>query len=550
LLTRLRPLAHNVPTLKCASVQSFTSLSRLQRRVSRDVVTFRPADLQPLASSIARPVQSSTCFDGGEDHRRPMNEIRLHNTLSGQTEPFVPQKPGEVSMYTCGPTVYDYAHIGNYRTFVFQDILRRFLRLRGFRLTHVMNLTDVDDRIIANAAAEGVSIREYTQKFVEAFFEDCKTLSIESPEHWIRATDYIDDMVALIQRLQEKTYTYTGDGSIYYRIAKFPAYGKLSKIDVSGIQAGARVDNDRYEKESARDFALWKAPKPGEHFWDTPIGRGRPGWHIECSAMAMKFLGDTLDIHTGGTDLAFPHHENEIAQSEAATGKPFVRYWLHAEHLLVEGEKMSKSLGNFFTLRDLFAKGYKPSALRFALASVPYRRQLNFTFEGLQQATSAIERLRNFSDRLAQGKFPAGQQPGMAARIAQAKEDFDAGLSDDLNTARALAAAYDFVREANIAIDKGEFRQGDVAAAQEFLATFDRAFAVLADNDAEKLQALGYGDSGGAVSDAEVDKRIEERQAARKRRDFAASDKIRKELADHGILIEDNRDGTVRWKRK
>jgi cysteinyl-tRNA synthetase len=414
----------------------------------------------------------------------------------------------------------------------------------------VMNLTDVDDRIIANAAAEGVSIREYTQKFVEAFFEDCKTLSIESPEHWIRATDYIDDMVALIQRLQEKTYTYTGDGSIYYRIAKFPAYGKLSKIDVSGIQAGARVDNDRYEKESARDFALWKAPKPGEHFWDTPIGRGRPGWHIECSAMAMKFLGDTLDIHTGGTDLAFPHHENEIAQSEAATGKPFVRYWLHAEHLLVEGEKMSKSLGNFFTLRDLFAKGYKPSAVRFALASVPYRRQLNFTFEGMQQATSAIERLRNFSDRLAQGKFPAGQQPGMAARIAQAAQEFDAGLSDDLNTARALAAAYDFVREANIAIDKGEFRQGDVPAAQEFLATFDRAFAVVADNDAEKLQALGYGDSGGAVSDAEVDKRIEERQAARKRRDFAGSDKIRKELADHGILIEDNRDGTVRWKRK
>jgi cysteinyl-tRNA synthetase len=479
-----------------------------------------------------------------------MNEIRLHNTLSGETEPFVSQKSGEVSMYTCGPTVYDYAHIGNCRTFVFQDILRRFLKLRGFRLTHVMNLTDVDDRIIANAAAKGVSIREYSQKFVEAFFEDCKTLSIESPEHWIRATDYIDDMVQLIQRLQEKTYTYTGDGSIYYRIAKFPAYGKLSKIDVSGIQAGARVDNDRYEKESARDFALWKAPKPGEHFWETPIGRGRPGWHIECSAMAMKFLGETLDIHTGGIDLVFPHHENEIAQSEAATGKPFVRYWLHAEHLLVEGEKMSKSLGNFFTLRDLFAKSHKPSALRFALASVPYRRQLNFTFDGLQQAASAVERLRNFSDRLAQGKFPAGQQPGMAARIAQAKEDFDAGLSDDLNTARALAAAYDFVREANIAMDKGEFRQGDVAAAQEFLATFDRVFAVLQDNDADKLQALGYGDGSGALSDAEVEKLIEERQAARKRRDFAASDKIRKELSDRGIIIEDNRDGSVHWKRK
>ena len=291
-------------------------------------------------------------------------EIRLHNTLSNQTEPFVPQKPGEVSMYSCGPTVYDYAHIGNYRTFVFQDILRRFLKLRGFRLNHVMNLTDVDDRIIANAAAKNVSIRDYTEKFVQAFFADCKTLSIEAPEHWIRATDNVDAMVELIQRLQEKTFTYATEGSIYYRIAKFPNYGKLSRIDVSGIQAGARVDVDRYEKESARDFALWKAPKPGEHFWDTPIGRGRPGWHIECSAMAMKYLGETLDIHTGGVDLAFPHHENEIAQSEAATGKTFVRYWLHAEHLLVEGEKMSKSLGNFFTLRDLFAKGH---ALRVAL---------------------------------------------------------------------------------------------------------------------------------------------------------------------------------------
>jgi cysteinyl-tRNA synthetase len=479
-----------------------------------------------------------------------MNEIRLHNTLSGQTEPFVPQKPGEVGMYTCGPTVYDFAHIGNYRTFVFQDILRRFLKLRGFKLNHVMNLTDVDDRIIANAAAAGVGIREYTQKFVAAFVDDCKTLSIESPEHWIRATDYIDDMVALIQRLQEKSYTYASEGSIYYRIAKFPAYGKLSKIDMSGIQAGARVDVDRYEKESARDFALWKAPKPGEHYWDTPIGRGRPGWHVECSAMAMKFLGETLDIHTGGIDLAFPHHENEIAQSEAATGKPFVRYWLHAEHLLVEGEKMSKSLGNFFTLRDLFAKGYKPSALRFALASVPYRRQLNFTFEGLQQATSAIERLRNFSGRLAQGKFPAGQQPGMAARIAQAVQEFDAGLSDDLNTAQALAAAFDLLREANIAMDKGEFRQGDVAAAQEFLATFDRVFAVVQDSDAERLRAIGYGDDSGALADAEIEKLVAERQDARKSRDFAASDRIRKELADRGILIEDNRDGSVRWKRK
>src|SRR5271170_7954868 len=479
-----------------------------------------------------------------------MNEIRFHNTLGGKIEAFVPQKPGEVRMYTCGPTVYDYAHIGNFRTFVFQDILRRFLKLRGFKMNHVMNLTDVDDRIIANAAAAGVSIRDYTEKFAQAFFDDCKTLSVESPEHWIRATDHIDDMVKLIQRLQEKSYTYAGEGSIYYRIAKFPDYGKFSRIDVSGIQAGARVDNDRYEKESARDFALWKAPKPGEHFWETPIGAGRPGWHIECSAMAMKYLGETIDIHTGGIDLAFPHHENEIAQSEGATGKQFVHYWMHAEHLLVEGEKMSKSLGNFFTLRDLFAKGYKPSALRFALASVPYRKQLNFTFDGLQQAASSVERLRNFAARLAQGKFPAGKQEGMADRIAEAADEFDAGLSDDLNTARALAAAFDLLRETNIAIDKGDFRQGDVAAVQDFLATFDRVFAVMEDNDAEKLRALGFGPENNGPSDAEIEKLIADRQSARQRRDFAASDRIRKELADRGILIEDSKDGSVRWKRK
>jgi cysteinyl-tRNA synthetase len=479
-----------------------------------------------------------------------MAEIQLHNTLAGKIEKFVPQKAGEVRMYTCGPTVYDYAHIGNYRTFVFQDILRRFLKLRGFKLNHVMNLTDVDDRIIANAAAAGKSIRDYTEKFVQAFFDDCRSLSIEAPEHWIRATDHIDDMVKLIERLQQKTFTYPSEGSIYYRIAKFPEYGKLSKVDLTGIQAGARVDNDRYEKESARDFALWKAPKPGEHFWETPIGPGRPGWHIECSAMAMKFLGDTLDIHTGGVDLAFPHHENEIAQSEAATGKPFARYWLHAEHLLVEGEKMSKSLGNFYTLRDLFAKGYKPSALRFALASVPYRKQLNFTFDGLQQATSSVERLRNFADRLKQGKFPAGKQKGMAARIAKAADEFDAGLSEDLNTARALAAVFDLVREANIAMDKGEFRQGDVSAAQEFLATFDKVFAVMEDNDGEKLRALGFGRPESGPGDTEIDKLVAERNAAKKKRDFVTADRIRKELADRGIIIEDAKDGSVRWKRK
>jgi len=479
-----------------------------------------------------------------------MHELRLHNTLSGKTEAFVPLRTGEVKMYTCGPTVYDYAHIGNFRTFVFQDILRRYLKQRGLNLTHVMNLTDVDDRIIANAAAAKVGIREYTEKFAQAFFADCKALSVEAPEHWIRATDHVPEMVELIERLQDKAFTYDSEGSIYYRIAKFPEYGKLSKIDLTGIQAGARVDNDRYEKESARDFALWKAPKPGEHSWETEIGKGRPGWHIECSAMAMKYLGETLDIHTGGIDLAFPHHENEIAQSEGATGKPFVRYWLHAEHLLVEGEKMSKSLGNFFTMRDLYGKGYKPSALRYALASVPYRRQLNFTFDGLQQASSSVERIRNFATRLQQGKLPAGSPKGMKERAARALDDFDAGLADDLNTAVALAATFDFVREANIAMDKGDFGQEDVAAAEQFLHAFDEIFAVAKDNDGEKLREMGFAVTHSEIDDAQVEARVAERQAARQQRDFVKSDEIRKELAERGIIIEDRKDGSVRWKRK
>ena len=479
-----------------------------------------------------------------------MGEIQLQNTLTGRKEPFVPLHPGEVRMYTCGPTVYDFAHIGNFRTFVFQDILRRFLRRKGFRVQQVMNLTDVDDRIIQNAAAAGVGIREYTDKYIRAFLEDTGTLSLEPPEQLVRATDHIEDMVALIRRLSEKTFTYTSDGSIYYRIAKFPGYGKLSKIDMSGIQAGARVDVDRYEKADARDFALWKAPKPGEHFWETPIGAGRPGWHVECSAMAMKYLGETLDIHTGGVDLTFPHHENEIAQSEAATGKPFVRFWLHAEHLLVEGEKMSKSLGNFYTLRDLFAKGHKPSTIRFLLASVPYRRQLNFTMDGLQQAASSVERLRNFVSRLETEKFRAGQSETLAARVRQAEEEFDRGLEDDLNTAQALAAVFDLVRDANTAMDRGEFRQGDAPAVLAAMKDFDSILAVLKHDDAEKLRALGFRTAPAGLNDAEIGKLVEERQAARKRRDYQLSDRIRQQLAERGIILEDTRDGGVRWKRK
>lgn len=462
----------------------------------------------------------------------------------------MPGTPGQVRMYSCGPTIYDFAHIGNFRTFVFQDILRRFLQSQGFRLTQVMNLTDVDDRIIQRAAEQGVGIREYTEKFANAFLADCKALQLEAPERWVRATDHIEDMVVLIQKLQEKTFTYLSDGSIYFRIAKFPSYGRLSKIDLAGIQAGARVDVDRYEKTDARDFALWKAPKQGEHFWETAIGPGRPGWHIECSAMAMRYLGETLDIHTGGVDLAFPHHENEIAQSEAATGKQFVRYWLHAEFLQVEGEKMSKSLGNFYTLRDIFAKGHKPSSVRFLLASVPYRRQLNFTFDGLQQAATSVERLRNFQFRIRTGKFPPGQNASLFQRTAQAQQEFNSGLCDDLNTAQALAAIFDLVRDLNTAMDKGDFCEGNVPLVTEALAQFERIFAVLEDEDAARLSELGMVGEVNRRSDADIESLVRERQAARQRRDFATSDRIRQQLAEDGILIEDSKDGSVRWKRK
>jgi len=479
-----------------------------------------------------------------------MTEIKFHNTLTDRTEPFVPLVKGEVRAYTCGPTVYDFAHIGNFRTFVFQDVLRRYLKSRGYRVIQVMNLTDVDDRIIQKSAAAGVSIRDYTDKYIQAYLDDRRALNLEFPEYIARATEHIDDMVELIQRLTANGFTYTSEGSTYFRISKFPGYGKLSKIDVAGMQTGARVDMDRYDKDNVRDFALWKAPKPGEHFWETPIGPGRPGWHIECSAMAMKYLGETMDIHSGGVDLTFPHHENEIAESEAATGKPFARYWLHAEHLLVDQEKMSKSMGNFATLRELFAHGHKPSSVRFLLASVPYRRQLNFTPESLQGAASSVERLRTFAARIRSGKFPEGTSPEMASRAAKAQEDFDRGLADDLNTAQALAAIFDLVRDVNTAMDRGEFRQGDAAPVLAALESFDAIFAVLHDDDGEKLRALGLAPDSPPLSDAEIEALVAERQAARKRRDFAASDRLRDQLAERGVILEDSRDGGVRWRRK
>jgi cysteinyl-tRNA synthetase len=470
--------------------------------------------------------------------------------MSNRLEPLAPLHPGEVRMYTCGPTVYAYAHIGNFRTFVFQDVLRRFLASQGYRVLQVMNVTDVDDRIIQSAAHAGVTIREYTEKYIQAFLDDIRTLNIQMPEELVRATDHIDDMVALIENLEKKGLTYKSEGSIYYRISKFPEYGKLSKIDVHGMKAGARVDVDQYEKDDARDFALWKAPKPGEHFWETAIGPGRPGWHIECSAMAMKYLGDTLDIHTGGVDLAFPHHENEIAQSEAATGHTFVKVWLHAEHLIIDGQKMSKSLGNFYTLRDLFAQGQKPSTIRFLLLSVPYRRQLNFTEDGLKQAQNSIERLRNFVDRLKSAKFAAGSNTDIVKRVEKAETDFDNGLADDINTALALAAVFDLVRDINTAMDRGDFLQQDAPRVLAAMEKFDAVLAILPDQDAEKLRKLGIGNNEQAMAPETIEALIAERVAAKKRRDFHRSDEIRAQLADSGILVEDTKDGSIRWKYK
>src|SRR5689334_4845829 len=363
--------------------------------------------------------------------------LRFYNTLSQQLEEFSPARDNTVRMYTCGPTVYDYAHIGNFRTFVFVDLLRKCLRANGFRLNHVMNITDVDDKIIRNAVAQHKSLEDYTSVYTKAFLDDCATLRLERPERLAPATEHIPDMVEAIERLSSGGHTYSSDGSTYFRISTFPGYGKLSHNDFSGNLAGARVDVDEYEKADARDFALWKAPKEGEPAWRTPLGPGRPGWHIECSVMAIKYLGETLDIHAGGVDLIFPHHENEIAQSESLTGKPFSRFWLHAEFLMVEGQKMSKSLGNYFTLRDLLGRGYPPEAIRYLLASVPYRKSLNFTMDGLKSASIAIERLRNFKLRLETDQYPAGANELLETRTAAASQAFLDSLNDDVNTAEA-----------------------------------------------------------------------------------------------------------------
>jgi cysteinyl-tRNA synthetase len=464
--------------------------------------------------------------------------LRFYNTLTQQVEPFAPLNGNTVRMYTCGPTVYHYAHIGNFRTFTFEDILRRWLRARGYQLDHVMNITDVEDKIIRNAAAEQKTLAEYTEQYTQAFLDDTAALRLERPERLVKATDHIKEMVHAIQQLSVGGFTYQSDGSVYYRISKFPGYGKLSHNDFSGIRAGARVDVDEYDKGDARDFVLWKAPKDSEPFWESEIGPGRPGWHIECSAMAMKYLGETLDIHAGGVDLIFPHHENEIAQSEAITSKPFARFWLHAEFLNIEAQKMSKSAGNFYTLRDLLEMGYEPEAVRYLLASVPYRKKLNFTFDGLKAAATAIDRLRNFKLRLETDKFSEGVNEKIQERTETSARRFGESLDDDLNTAEALASLFEFVRDANTAMDAGEFRAGNARPATELLAQFDAIFDVL------RASAKQTG-----ISDADVEGLIAERAQAKKSRNFARADQIRQQLLDAGIILEDTKEG-ARWKRK
>ena len=465
--------------------------------------------------------------------------LSIHNTLSGRLEEFRPMIEGEAKFYYCGPTVWDYGHIGNFRSAIAADVLRRYLKFKGLRVTQVMNITDVDDRIIAKAQESGVSLDDYTQKYIDAFWEDFDALGCERPEVAPRATRHIPEMVSIIEKLKARDHAYQSDGSIYYRIKSFPEYGKLSKINFAGnIEGGSeRIDTDKYEKEDARDFALWKAPtKSEEPAWDASIGRGRPGWHIECSAMSMKYLGETFDLHVGGIDLVFPHHENEIAQSEGATGKQFVRYWIHFEHLKVEGETMSKSKGNYYTFRDLTAKGFSAAAIRYFLLSVPCRKQLNFTFDALKGAEKTVASLRDFRARLEEAKTEPGSDEGLHAAIEQALKDFEAGMDDDLNTSVALAAVHDLSREVNTALARRGLREGNKREAIAAISRLDSVLNV-------------FGDTQPQILDAEIQKLIDERQEARHRRDFDRGDEIRDQLAARGIILEDTKDG-VRWKRK
>ncbi|MDX9856789.1 MAG: cysteine--tRNA ligase [candidate division Zixibacteria bacterium] len=461
--------------------------------------------------------------------------LQFKNTLTGKKEDFTPISQGKVRLYTCGPTVYNFAHIGNFRTFMFEDLLRRYLKYKGFQVTQVMNITDIDDKIIRDSQAQGKKLREFTDPYTEAFFQDLDTLGIERAEIYPRATDHISEMVAIIKTLVARGMAYEVDGNYYFKISSFPDYGKLAKIDTATLKPGARVATDEYEKESVSDFALWKAwdEKDGDIYWETEIGKGRPGWHLECSAMSMKYLGDRFDIHTGGVDNIFPHHENEIAQSEGCTGHPFVNYWLHAEHLIVEGRKMSKSLGNYFTLRDLLDKGYSGTAVRYVLVATHYRQQLNFTFQGLDAAAAALQRYNDFIRNLE--SHPGGQSDGSAPEVLRtARERFESELDDDLNISGALGVVFDFIRDMNRLRADGTLSTEDVRAALELIRSFDTVLGFEL-----KTESL----------DEEIERLIAQRTEARRTRDFATADRIRDDLVSRGIVLEDTPQG-VKWKRK
>jgi len=463
--------------------------------------------------------------------------IHVFNTLSRSKEKFIPIESGQAKMYTCGPTVYDYSHIGNMRAFIFEDLVKRWLKYRGYKVTHVMNLTDVDDRTIKAARAQGIPIKQHTERYIQAFFDDITTLGIEKADFYPKATDHIPEMVALIKKLIEKEYAYRSeDGSIYFNISKFKDYGKLARIQVSELKAGARVKVDDYEKEQASDFVLWKAwnVDDGDVFWNTEIGKGRPGWHIECSAMSMKYLGETFDIHCGGVDNLFPHHENEIAQSEAATGKKFVHYWLHNEHLLVEGKKMAKRLGNYFTVRDLTAKGYDPRAIRYLMISTHYRQQLNFTFDGLEAAKKALDRLTNFVQRLREVKVEISE--GKVQELVEKMQvAFENAMDDDLNISVALASLFDLVRDVNNLLDNNQVKRSEAQNILALIKQFDQALGVIGEVKREEKLSK------------QAEELVRRREEARKSKDWKTADEIREQLKAMGVVVEDTEQG-VKWK--
>jgi cysteinyl-tRNA synthetase len=468
--------------------------------------------------------------------------LKLTNTLTRTTDVFAPADGATVRMYACGPTVYDFAHIGNFRTYVFEDVLRRHLRSKPWKLVHVMNITDIDDKIIRKSVELGVDIRTFTAPFTKAFFEDSEKLRVQRPDIITPATDYIPEMIQLVEQLLKSGNAYREGDSIYYRISSFPGYGRLSRLDKRELKVGARIDADEYEKEQPNDFVLWKAPKDDkEPRWTAPFGIGRPGWHLECSAMAMKNLGSTLDIHCGGVDNIFPHHENEIAQSEAVSCQPFARFWIHGEHLLVEGEKMSKSKGNFYTLRDLIDKGHNPLAIRYLLLSVQYRKQLNFTLDGLSSAQSSLDRIKECIFRMKSSTLPEGCNPQLSAALSTAVAQFEAGLDDDLNTAQALGAIFVLIREINNALTEGKLQVDNRNEILQWLSMVDERLAIIP-SDAPQSRDTNS-------NDAVIEALISQRMAARKNRDFAESDRIRAKLLDMGILVEDTREG-MKWRRK